>query len=53
MALQTKPLQQTLTSTETYEFARPVLGSVGELKSAIIHDGGPSGDFRCGVLTIQ
>jgi hypothetical protein len=26
---------------ETYEFARPVLSSVGDLKSAIMHDGGP------------
>jgi DNA-binding transcriptional LysR family regulator len=45
LGLQTKPLQQTLTSTETYEFARLVWDSVVDLKSAIIHDGGPRAVF--------
>ena len=38
---------------ETYEFARPVLSSVGDLKVANVHDGGSSADFRCGVLAVQ
>jgi DNA-binding transcriptional LysR family regulator len=50
---QTRPLHPALAGTETYEFARPALSSVGDLKAAIMHDGAPSGDFRCGVLTVQ
>jgi DNA-binding transcriptional LysR family regulator len=50
---QTRPLQPTLAGTETYEFARSVLSSVGDLKAAITHDGGPSADFPCGLLTVQ
>jgi DNA-binding transcriptional LysR family regulator len=46
---QTRPLQPTLAGTETYEFARPVLSSVGDLKAAIMNDGEPSGDFRFGM----
>lgn len=46
---QTRPLQPTRAGTETYEFARPVLSSVGDLKSAIMSSGGPSGIFRFGM----
>src|SRR5271167_4237868 len=46
---QSRPLQPTRAGRETYEFARPVLGSVSDLKSAIVHNGEPSGDFRFGV----
>ena len=46
---QTRPLQPTLAGTETYEFAKPVLSSVGDLKAAIVHNGEPSGDFRFGM----
>src|SRR6202167_538247 len=46
---QTRPLQPTRAGRETYEFAKPVLSSVSDLKSAIIHDGEPAGDFRFGV----
>jgi DNA-binding transcriptional LysR family regulator len=46
---QTRPLQPTLAGTETYEFAKPILSSVNDLKAAITHSGEPSGDFRFGV----
>ena len=46
---QTRPLQPTLAGTETYEFAKPVLSSVGDLKAAIVHNGEPSGNFRFGM----
>jgi DNA-binding transcriptional LysR family regulator len=46
---QVRPLQPTLAGTETYEFAKPVLSSVGDLKAAIVHNGEPSGDFRFGM----
>lgn len=46
---QTRPLQPTLAGRETYEFARPVLGSVSDLKTAITQNGEPSGDFRFGL----
>src|ERR1700684_1978222 len=47
---QNRPLQPTRAGRETYEFAKPVLGSVSDLKSAIVHNGEPAGDFRFGVL---
>jgi DNA-binding transcriptional LysR family regulator len=46
---QTRPLQPTLAGTETYEFAKPVLTAVGDLKAAFTHNGEPSGDFRFGM----
>jgi DNA-binding transcriptional LysR family regulator len=46
---QNRPLQPTRAGRETYEFAKPVLGSVSDLKSAIVHNGEPAGDFRFGV----
>ena len=46
---QTRPLQPTLAGRETYEFARPVLGSVSDLKTAITQNGEPSGHFRFGL----
>jgi DNA-binding transcriptional LysR family regulator len=45
---QVRPLQPTPAGTETYQFAKPVLSSVGDLKAAI-HSGEPSGDFRFGM----
>ena len=46
---QNRPLQPTRAGHETYEFAKPVLSSVSDLKSAIVHNGEPAGDFRFGV----
>jgi DNA-binding transcriptional LysR family regulator len=46
---QTRPLQPTRAGQETYEFAKPVLSSVNDLKTGIMHGGEPSGDFRFGV----
>jgi DNA-binding transcriptional LysR family regulator len=46
---QNRPLQPTRAGRETYEFAKPVLSSVSDLKSAIIQNGEPAGDFRFGV----
>jgi DNA-binding transcriptional LysR family regulator len=46
---QTRPLQPTRAGRETYEFAKPVLSSVNDLKTGIMHGGEPSGDFRFGM----
>src|ERR1700729_1950236 len=46
---QTRPLQPTRAGQETYEFAKPVLSSVNDLKTGIMHGGDPSGDFRFGM----
>ena len=46
---QTRPLKPTRAGKETYEFAKPVLSSVNDLKTGIIHGGEPSGDFRFGM----
>src|ERR1700720_4516678 len=46
---QNRPLQPTRAGRETYEFAKPVLSSVNDLKSGIMHGGEPSGDFRFGM----
>jgi DNA-binding transcriptional LysR family regulator len=46
---QSRPLQPTRAGQETYEFARPVLSSVNDLKTGIMHGGEPSGDFRFGM----
>ena len=46
---QTRPLQPTRAGQETYEFAKPVLSSVNDLKTGIMHGGAPSGDFRFGM----
>src|SRR6202453_3327772 len=46
---QTRPLQPTRVGQETYEFAKPVLSSVSDLKAGIMHGGEPSGDFRFGM----
>jgi DNA-binding transcriptional LysR family regulator len=45
----TRPLLPTRAGQETYEFAKPVLSSVNDLKAGILHGGVPSGDFRFGV----
>jgi len=47
------PLQPALAGTEAYEFARQALSSVGDQDVAMMHDGGPSGDFRRGGLAAQ
>jgi DNA-binding transcriptional LysR family regulator len=44
-----KPLQPTRAGQETYEFAKPVLNSVNDLKTGIMQGGEPSGDFRFGM----
>src|ERR1700735_5864304 len=46
---QTRPLQPTRAGQETYEFAKPVLSSVNDLKTGIMHGGVLSGDFRFGM----
>src|ERR1700691_1824284 len=46
---QTRPLQPTRAGKETYEFAKPVLNSVNDLKTGIMQGGEPSGDFRFGM----
>jgi DNA-binding transcriptional LysR family regulator len=46
---QTRPLQLTRAGQETYEFAKPVLSSVNDLKTGIMDGGEPSGDFRFGM----
>ena len=46
---QTRPLQPTRAGQETYEFAKPVLNSVNDLKTGIMQGGEPSGDFRFGM----
>ena len=45
----TRPLQPTRAGQETYEFAKPVLNSVNDLKTGIMLGGEPSGDFRFGM----
>jgi DNA-binding transcriptional LysR family regulator len=45
----TRPLQPTRAGQETYAFAKPVLSSVNDLKTGIMHGGEPSGDFRFGM----
>lgn len=46
---QTRPMQSTRAGKETYEFAKPVLSSVNDLKTGIMHGGEPTGDFRFGM----
>jgi DNA-binding transcriptional LysR family regulator len=46
---ETRPLQPTPAGQETYEFARPVLNSVSDLKAAVMQNGEPSDDFRFGL----
>jgi DNA-binding transcriptional LysR family regulator len=46
---QTRPLQPTRAGQETYEFAKPVLNSVNDLKTGIMLGGEPAGDFRFGM----
>ena len=46
---QTRPLQPTRAGHETYEFAKPVLSSVNDLKTGIMSGGEPSGEFRFGM----
>ncbi|UWZ82788.1 LysR family transcriptional regulator [Occallatibacter riparius] len=45
----TRPLLLTRAGQETYEFAKPVLSSVNDLKVGILHGGEPSGNFRFGM----
>jgi DNA-binding transcriptional LysR family regulator len=46
---QTRPMLPTRAGQETYEFARPVLSSVNDLKSGVMEGSEPSGDFRFGM----
>jgi DNA-binding transcriptional LysR family regulator len=46
---QTRPLLPTRAGREAYEFAKPVLSSVNDLKTGIMDGGEPSGDFRFGM----
>jgi DNA-binding transcriptional LysR family regulator len=44
-----RPIQLTAAGKATYESAKPVLSAVNDLKSAVMHDGEPSGSFRFGI----
>ena len=46
---QTRPMLPTRAGQETYEFAKPVLNSVSDLKAGVMEGGEPSGDFRFGM----
>jgi DNA-binding transcriptional LysR family regulator len=46
---QSRPIQLTAAGKATYESAKPVLCSVNDLKSAVVHNGEPSGNFRFGI----
>jgi len=46
---QTRPMLPTRAGQETYEFARPVLSSVNDLKAGVMEGNEPSGDFRFGM----
>jgi DNA-binding transcriptional LysR family regulator len=46
---QTRPMLPTRAGQETYEFARPVLSSVNDLKTGVMEGSEPSGDFRFGM----
>ena len=46
---QTRPMLPTRAGHETYEFARPVLSSVNDLKTGVMEGSEPSGDFRFGM----
>lgn len=46
---QTRPLQPTRAGSETYAFAKPVLSSVRDLKTAVMLEGEPAGDLRFGM----
>src|ERR1700685_2240300 len=46
---QTRPMQSTRAGQETYEFAKPVLSSVNDLKEGILHGGAPPAHFCFGV----
>jgi DNA-binding transcriptional LysR family regulator len=46
---QSRPIQLTAAGRATYESAKPVLCSVGDLRSAVIYQGEPSGSFRFGI----
>jgi DNA-binding transcriptional LysR family regulator len=46
---QTRPMMPTRAGQETYEFAKPVLSSVNDLKTGVMEGGEPSGDFRFGM----
>jgi DNA-binding transcriptional LysR family regulator len=46
---QSRPIQLTAAGRATYESAKPVLCSVGDLRSAVVHQGEPSGSFRFGI----
>jgi DNA-binding transcriptional LysR family regulator len=46
---QTRPLQLTKEGRATYANAKPVLTAVEDLKSAVMHDGEPAGNFSFGI----
>lgn len=46
---QTRPLQPTRAGSETYAFAKPVLSSVQDLKTAVMLKGEPTGNLRFGM----
>jgi DNA-binding transcriptional LysR family regulator len=46
---QNRPIQLTAAGRTTYESAKPVLSSVEDLRSAVLHNGEPSGKFSFGI----
>jgi DNA-binding transcriptional LysR family regulator len=46
---QTRPLQTTRAGQQAYEFGKPVLSSIRDLKAGIINGGEPSGAFHFGM----
>ena len=47
---QMRPLQPTRAGQTAYELAKPILANVINLKSTMVHNGEPSGEFRFGVV---
>ena len=43
---QMRPLLPTRAGQSAYDLAKPVLATVNNLKSMVVHDGKPSGEFR-------
>jgi DNA-binding transcriptional LysR family regulator len=47
---QMRPLQPTRAGQTAYDLAKPILANVINLKSTMVHNGEPSGEFRFGVV---
>jgi DNA-binding transcriptional LysR family regulator len=47
---QMRPLLPTRAGQSAYDLAKPILATVNNLKSMVVHNGKPSGEFRFGVV---